>query len=116
VAPHPLAVSRPELLLLIVAMALVTLAERASFLLLHDRLAIPPFLRRALAYVPAAVLAAIVTPALFQPSGVALGPIDVRLLAGALAGAVAWRTRSVIATFGAGMVALWILSALVTRT
>src|SRR5690606_34111687 len=44
--------------LLIVAMAVVSLAERASFLLLNDRLRPPPMLEKALKYVPAAVLAA----------------------------------------------------------
>jgi branched-subunit amino acid transport protein len=102
--------SRPELLLLIALMALVTLAERASFLALRDRFVMRPFIGRALAYVPPAVLAAIVTPALFQQSGVAIGPVDVRLLAGLLAGVVAWRTRSVIATFAAGMSVLWALT------
>ena len=102
--------SRPELLALVALMAIVTLAERASILVLGDRLALPPFVRRALAYVPAAVLAAIVAPALFQPSGTAIGPVDVRLLAGLVAGVVAWRTKSVLATFASGMVALWALS------
>jgi branched-subunit amino acid transport protein len=106
-------VSRPELLLLIGLMALITLAERASFLVLRDRLVMPPFVRRALAYVPAAVLAAIVAPALFQPSGVSVGVVDVRLLAGLLAGLVAWRTQSIVATFGSGMVALWTLTYLI---
>ncbi len=105
--------SRPELWLLIGLMALITLAERASFLVLRDRLEMPPFVRRALAYVPAAVLAAIVAPALFQPSGITIGVIDVRLLAGLLAGVVAWRTQSIVATFASGMVALWTLSYLV---
>lgn len=92
------------------AMGAITLALRASFLLLGDRLALPPLARRALVYVPPAVLAALVTPALFEPSGVAaLGPVDVRLLAGAAAVAVAWRTKSVLATLGTGMGALWTL-------
>lgn len=93
---------------LFATMGLVTLALRASFLLLQDRLTLPPLLRRALAYVPPAVLAAIVTPALFEPGGTgSLGPVDVRLLAGALAVIVAWRTRSVLATLALGMAVLW---------
>ncbi len=99
--------NRPELWLTIVGMALVTFALRASFLLAADRLALPPLLRRSLTYVPPAVLAAIVAPAIAQPSGAALGPFDLRLLSGAIAGLVAWRTRSIVATFAAGMAALW---------
>jgi branched-subunit amino acid transport protein len=106
-------VTRGELALLIALMAVVTLALRASFLVLGDRLVLPPFVRRALAFVPAAVLAAIVAPALFQDSGVSVGPVDVRLIAGLLAGIVAWRTSSVLATFGSGMVTLWTLSYLI---
>jgi branched-subunit amino acid transport protein len=63
--------------------------------------------------VPPAVLAAIVAPAIAQPSGAALGPIDLRLLAGAVAGVVAYRTRSIATTFVAGMAdalgATWLL-------
>lgn len=96
-----------------VAMGAVTLALRASFLLLQDRVTLPRPMRRALAFVPPAVLAALVVPALFEPSGVAtLGPVDVRLLAGVLAVGVAWRTNSVLATLGSGMAALWLLGAL----
>jgi branched-subunit amino acid transport protein len=35
-----------------------------------------------------------------------------RLLAGMLAALVAWRTRNVLLTLGVGLVALWILQAL----
>jgi len=96
--------------LLIVAMALVSLAERASFLLLNDRLRPPPMLERALKYVPAAVLSALVAPAVFSSSGVALGPLDVRLIAATLATTVAWLSGSVIGTLAAGMGTLWALT------
>ena len=105
--------SRPEVWWLIVAMALLAFALRASFLLAADRLRLPPLLRRALTYVPPAVLAAIVAPALAQPSGTALGPIDVRLVAGLAAGLVAWRTHAIVATFAVGMLVLWGLTWLV---
>ncbi len=97
---------------LFAAMGAVTLALRASFLLLQDRAGLPPLLRRALAYVPPAVLAAIVTPALFAPGSVALGPVDARLPAGLVAIVVAWRSKSVLATLGVGMAVLWALTAL----
>ena len=47
------------LALTIVGMALVTMGLRASFLLLPPHVQTPEFLRRALRYVPAAVLTAI---------------------------------------------------------
>ena len=99
--------SRPELWLLIAGMALLTFLLRSSFLLAAGSLKLPPLLRRSLTYVPPAVLAAIVVPALAQPSGTALGPVDVRLAAGAVAAVVAWRTHSIVATFSVGMLVLW---------
>lgn len=100
----------PGLWGLFLAMGAVTLAARASFLLLQDRITLPPVLRRSLAYVPPAVLAAIVTPALFEPGGVGVGPFDARLAAGAVAILVAWRTKSVLATLAVGMAVLWSLT------
>lgn len=95
---------------LFVAMGVVTLVSRASFLLLQDRAEPPPFFRRALQYVPPAVLAAIVAPELASTRSAAMGPLDARLPAALLAALVAWRTRSVLATFAVGMVALWVLT------
>lgn len=97
---------------LFAVMGVATLALRASFMLAQDRLVLPPLLKRALLYVPPAVLAALVAPALFEPSGVAYGPVDARLLAGALATVVAWWTKNVLATLATGMTALWALTAL----
>lgn len=99
--------SRPELWVTIAGMALITFTLRSSFLLAANRLTLPPLLRRSLTYVPPSVLAAIVAPALAQPSGAGLGPVDLRLVAGAVAAVVAWRTRSIVATFAVGMAALW---------
>lgn len=100
---------------LFAAMGIVTLVLRASFLVLPERTTLPPLLRRALTYVPPAVLAAIVTPALFSAGEVALGPIDARLPAALVAIVVAARTRSVLATLGAGMGVLWTLTLLAGR-
>ena len=50
-------------------MGLITLLLRSSFLLLPDQLHLPPLLRRALRYVPAAVLTAIYAPELLVKSG-----------------------------------------------
>jgi branched-subunit amino acid transport protein len=96
---------------LFVAMGLVTLAARASFVLLQDRARPPAQLRRALYYVPPAVLAAIVAPEIAASGTTAiLGALDPRLPSALLAGVVAWRTGSVMATFSVGMAALWALT------
>ena len=91
----------------IVVIGVLTFGIRLSFIALFGYLdEIPGRLQRALRYVPAAVLAALVFPALvtFGPDG---GLAADRLAAGLLAGAVAWRTENVFATMGVGMGALW---------
>lgn len=104
--------SRPEVWLIIVLAGAITFSHRAAFIMLGSRLRMPPFLRRSLTYVPPAVLAAIVGPALVVDSGVAVGPFDARLLALIGAGLVAWRARNLMITFVAGMALLWLLVAL----
>jgi branched-subunit amino acid transport protein len=83
----------------LLGMALVTFALRASFLVLPPGVETPALLKRALRYVPAAVLTAIWAPEVF-------GAADERLLAGVVAIAVAWRWRSTFATIVAGLLAL----------
>lgn len=100
--------SREWLWAALVGMGLVTLALRASFLLLGERLRLPRGLERALAYVPPAVLAAIVAPALLAGDDGGGGAGDApRLLAALAAALAAWRLKSLAATIVVGMVALW---------
>jgi branched-subunit amino acid transport protein len=90
----------------------VTFALRLSFIALVGRMGTPPFLGRALRFVPAAVLTAVVIPLLFYENGaleVSLG--NGRLLAGVVAALIAWRTRNVLFTLGGGMATLWTLQA-----
>ena len=99
--------------LVILGMSVATFAQRASFLLLPDHVKLPALLRRALHYVPAAVLTAIWTPELLLQKGVlslALG--NERLLAGILAVAVAWRFRATFVTIVSGLVALHVFDRL----
>ena len=96
-----------NLWLIIVGMSVATFGQRASFLLLPERVMLPALLRRALHYVPAAVLTAIWVPELLLQNGVlsvALG--NERLLAGTLAVALAWRFRATFVTIVAGLIAL----------
>lgn len=99
---------------ILIAAGALTYALRLSFILLMERLEVPRNLKRALYYVPPAVLSAIIFPELLMPSGtlnVSLG--NPRLLAGALAVVVAWRTKSAVLTILSGMAALWILQTLI---
>jgi len=99
--------------LLFIAIALGTFSLRFSFIYLFGKIEMPDWLRRALRFVPASVLAALVFPALTQPAGtldLSLG--NVRLLAGIGGALVAWRTKNVLLTIAVGMVLFWILQAL----
>ncbi|MGE5617290.1 MAG: AzlD domain-containing protein [Bacillota bacterium] len=103
--------------LAILGVALVTFALRASFIAFADPQRFPPLFRRALVFVPPAVLAAIVLPGLVAPQGV----IDVtmanpRWIAGLAAMAVALRLKKPMAAIVAGMGALWLLQWLLKST
>lgn len=98
---------------LIVAMAAVTFALRSSFIVLQDRVRLPGWFRRGMAYVPAAVLAAITAPAFLQLGGeLDLAVQAPRWAAGVVGALVALRTRHVVAVLAAGMLTLWGVQAL----
>jgi branched-subunit amino acid transport protein len=89
---------------------LITFGMRFSFIYLFGRFHIPETVRRALHYVPPAVLSAIVFPELFLSNGaldISLG--NHRLLAGIVAILVAWFSRNTLITILAGMIALFLL-------
>jgi branched-subunit amino acid transport protein len=88
---------------------LATFAIRATFILLVGQREIPDLLRRALRYIPPAVLTAIILPELLLPAGeLNLSLANPNLLAGMAAALVAWRTRSVLLTILVGMAVFWI--------
>jgi len=91
---------------------LITFGMRFSliYLLAEGRFQVPETMRRALHYVPPAVLSAIVFPELFLRDGaldVSMG--NTRLLAGLVAVLTAWFSRNTLITIIAGMVALFLL-------
>ena len=89
---------------------LVTFLIRFSFIYLFGKFHIPDTVRKALHYVPPAVLSAIVFPELLIPNGSwNLSFENYRLLAGLAAVLVAWFSRNVLVTILAGMVALFLL-------
>jgi branched-subunit amino acid transport protein len=96
-----------------VAAGVVTFATRLSFIALLSHAAVPPWFARALRFVPAAVLSAIVFPELLVRDGaVLIDPGNSRLIAGLAAIAVAWTTKRTMPTIVTGMVLLWVLEAL----
>ena len=99
--------------LTILGMGAITLGLRTSFILLPERLRLPALLRRALPFVPAAVLTAVWAPELAVQKGVLdLSLHNERLAAGAVAIAVAWRWRLTFATIASGLIALHLLDGL----
>lgn len=89
---------------------LVTFGMRFSLIYLFGRFQVPEMMRRALHYVPPAVLSAIIFPELFLSEGaldVSLG--NTRLLAGLAAVLTAWFSRNTLFTIIAGMGVLFLL-------
>jgi branched-subunit amino acid transport protein len=86
---------------------LLTYGIRLSFIALMGRISVPDWFQRALRFVPAAVLSAIIIPGLFDRGGAMdFSARNPQIWAGILAIAVAWRTRNVLLTIAAGMAAL----------
>jgi branched-subunit amino acid transport protein len=89
---------------------LITFLIRFSFIYLFGRFEIPETIRKALHYVPPAVLSAIIFPELFLHDGaINLSLENTRLLAGLIAILVAWFSKNTLVTILAGMVALFLL-------
>ena len=91
---------------------LITFSMRFSliYLLAEGRFEIPETIRKALHYIPPAVLSAIIFPELFLRNGtldLSLG--NTRLLAGLVAILVAWFSKNTLMTILAGMLTLFLL-------
>lgn len=94
---------------LIVLVGVGTFALRLSFIQLRPWVdEFPAVVERSLAYLPEAVLAALVFPALFAVDGTVAGVANPRVLAAGLAAVAAWRTCSMVATIAVGMGVLWV--------
>ncbi len=99
--------------LVIAGSGAVTFLMRASFILFADPHKFPHGFRMALAFVPPAVLAAIVLPGLVSPGGAFdLSLANPRWIAGLVAIGIALRIRNPLAAILAGMATLWALQAL----
>ena len=89
---------------------LITFGMRFSLIYLFGRFEVPETIRRALHYVPPAVLSAIVFPELLMPNGTLNLSFDnTRLLAGLIAILMAWFSKNTLITILAGMLALFLL-------
>jgi branched-subunit amino acid transport protein len=94
----------------IFAVGLLNYLSRLSFIAVFSRRRMPTMLARALKYVPAAMLTALILPMLVgngDPAGAAI--VNPKVAAAIIAGIVAFFTRSTLITLGVGMGALWLL-------
>ena len=103
-----------KLWIVILAVGALNYASRLSFIAFFARRTMPPLLARALRYVPAAMLAALIVPMIVAPTAGrrAVQPEDSR-------GDCRRRRRVVhdeqLKTMVAGMAALWLLQAALAR-
>jgi branched-subunit amino acid transport protein len=104
--------SGTTLWLTIVVAGVVTFATRLSFIALLERITVPVWFQRALRFVPAAVLSAIIVPETASRNGALnLSLHNPQILAACVAVVVAWRTKNVLLTILAGMAALLVVGA-----
>ena len=96
--------------IVIVVVGALNYLSRLSFIALFARVEVPPMVARALRFVPAAMLTAIVVPAVVfaAPGTLQFSYTNPKLVAALIAALIAWRSRSATATMVGGMVALWI--------
>jgi len=96
--------------LVLILGGLITFAIRFVLIYLFGRFEVPETMRKALHYVPPAVLSALIFPELFIREGVLNLSIDNhRMIAGLVAILVAWFSKNTLITILAGMVALFLL-------
>ena len=87
-----------------------TFALRFSFILALDKFKEPALLRRILRFVPAAVLAALISSSLFIREGAPSAPWEnERLVAALIAALVAWKTKNMLLTILVGFGVLHLL-------
>lgn len=96
--------------LMMVIIGVITFGIRLSFIILWGKIEIPALVQRALRFVPAAVLSALIMPEILpQPFSFPDTAVNPRLWAGILAAIVAWRSRNMILTVVVGMAALLLI-------
>jgi branched-subunit amino acid transport protein len=96
--------------IVILAVGALNYASRLSFIAAFGRRSMPAWLARALKFVPAAMLTALVLPMIVvAPTATALAWANPKALAAIAAAAVAFHTRSTLKTLATGILALWSL-------
>ncbi len=90
--------------LMIFGMALVTFSVRYPVLAIVGKMTLPPAMLRALKYVPAVVLTAIIVPEVFiRENRLDLAPSNAHLIGAIVATLIAWRSNNLLWTIVGGM-------------
>lgn len=98
--------SNLEIWLTIGGLTLLTIVTRNAFLVLGDRVTLPPRVQHALRFAPACALVALVVPEVVLPSGaLALGVSNPKLVAAVVTVTVIVSTRRAVAAIALGMLA-----------
>ena len=93
----------------LVVIGLLTLGTRLSFILILDKWQPPDLFQRGLRFVPLAVLSALIVPEVLMHDGYFKLPPDLpRLIGGTTAVLVAWRSKNIFLTIGAGMLIFYL--------
>lgn len=91
-------------------MALVTFAIRYPLFAVAGQFEFPEIVTKALKYVPASVLMAIIAPAILIPDGktIYFGYGNPALIGGIVAAIISWKSRSLLVTIAGGMLTFFI--------
>jgi branched-subunit amino acid transport protein len=103
--------SAMEIMLMIAGMALINLAIRWPVYLFADHVRFPPLVERALAFVPVAVLTAIIVPATLYPEadkGIQLSYMNPYLVGAVVAAVVSWKWQKLMPTILIGMAVFFV--------
>ena len=96
--------------LTLIILGALTFLTRFSFIAIFDKVEPPRNLKRALRFVPIAVLSAIISPELLYADNHFLWTLNnPKLFAAVVASAVAYKTRNIVFTILAGMATFWLL-------
>jgi branched-subunit amino acid transport protein len=95
----------------IVIVGALNYLSRLSFIAFFAQRQMPPLLARALRYVPAAMLTALVLPMVVVGTPSAATIASPRVIAALVAGVVGYFTHNTLATMSVGMAVLWGLEA-----
>jgi branched-subunit amino acid transport protein len=94
----------------ILVVGAINYLSRLSFIEFFARRSMPPLLARALRYVPAAMLTALIVPMVVDVTPHGFEPHVPKVIAAIIAMVVAWCKLGTLWTLGVGMAALWLLN------